>query len=74
MKTEPKWIPVTEQLPEEYVSVLVCIPSEHPLPIVKEAYLANHCWATKMWIFREHEITHWMPMPEGPKEDSHAER
>ena len=66
---EPQWIPTHKQLPEEYVSVLVYIPSESPLPQVKEAYLANRCWVTKMWFYREHGITHWMPMPEGPKED-----
>lgn len=66
---EPKWIQVTEQMPAEYVSVLAYIPSEAPLPQVKEAYFANGCWVTRMWIYREHEITHWMPMPEPPKED-----
>lgn len=38
-----KWIPVTERLPKEFVSVLVCVPTEAPLPTVKEAYLANGC-------------------------------
>lgn len=61
------WIPVTERLPKEFVSVLVCIPSENPLPMVKEAYLANGCWATKMAIFPFEDITHWMEMPEPPK-------
>jgi hypothetical protein len=64
--TIQKWIPVTERLPDEYVSVLVCIPTEHPLPTVKEAYLANGGWSTKMWIFDKREVTHWMPMPEPP--------
>ena len=68
--SEPKWIPVTEQLPKEFVSVLVCIPSEHPLPMVKEAYLANGCWSTRHWIHPKNEITHWRPMPEPPKEES----
>ena len=65
---EPKWIPVSEELPQEYVSVLVCIPSEAPFPMVKEAYLANGLWSTRMWIFNMKEVTHWMPMPEPPKE------
>ena len=63
-----QWIPITERLPDEYVSVLVCIPSEQPLPIVKEAYLANGVWSTKMWIYHKSDVTHWMPMPEPPKE------
>lgn len=63
-----RWIPVTERLPQEFISVLVCIPSEAPLPTVKEAYLANGAWATKMAIFFMEEVTHWMPLPKPPKE------
>ena len=66
-----RWIPVTERLPQEFISVLVTIPSEHPLPKVKEAYLANGCWATKTAIFPMEGITHWMPMPEPAKEDGY---
>ena len=66
---KPKWISVTERLPGEFISVLVCIPSEAPLPMVKEAYLANGWWVTKMAIFKQEDITHWMPLPEAPKED-----
>lgn len=68
--TIQKWIPVEERLPQEFVSVLVCIPSENPLPTVKEAYLANGAWATKMAIFFMEEVTHWMPLPERPKEET----
>ena len=67
---EPKWIPVTDKLPPEFLSVLVCIPSEHPLPVVKEAYLAKGCWYAKTWIYSQSEITHWRLMPEPPKEES----
>ena len=68
----PSWIPVTERLPKEFISVLVTIPCKHPLPVVKEAYLANGFWATKMAIFTENDVTHWMPMPEPPKEIDHG--
>lgn len=64
-----RWIPVTESLPQEFVSVLVYIPSESPLPMVKEAYLANGLWSTKTWIHSAKDVTHWMPLPEPPKED-----
>lgn len=63
-----EWIPIAERLPEEYVSVLVCIPADYPLPMVKEAYLADGTFHTKMWFYRIHEISHWMPMPEPPQE------
>lgn len=66
--TFQKWIPVTERLPEDFVSVIIYVPSESPLPMVKEAYRANEFWATKMQIFSDEEVTHWMPLPEPPKE------
>lgn len=67
---EPKWIPVTEQMPQEYVSVLICVPTDAPLPQVKEAYFAKGCWWSRMWIYKGKDVTHWMPMPEPPKEES----
>lgn len=67
--TVQQWIPIGEQLPKEFVSVLVCIPSEAPLPTVKEAYWASGCWVTKMSIFRESDVTHWQPIPKGVEVD-----
>ena len=61
------WIPTSLGMPEEFVSVLVYIPSEAPMPVVKEAYFANGSWSTKMWIHPASEVTYWMPMPEPPK-------
>ena len=64
-----RWIPVTERLPEEFVSVLVYIPSDSPFQTVREAYFVNGSWGAKMWIYGADEITHWMPLPEPPKMD-----
>ena len=63
------WVPTSLGMPEEYVSVLVHIPSEAPMPTVKEAYFTGCSWSTKMWIYPQKDITHWMPMPEPPKEE-----
>ena len=63
-----EWIPTTDRLPDYYISVLVYVPDEHPLIAVKEAYLANGAFHTKSWIYHIHEIPHWMPMPDAPKE------
>lgn len=67
-----RWIPVTERLPEPFVSVLACIPSEAPLPMVHESYIADH----DKWVciltaerYKDGEVTHWMPLPQPPKED-----
>ena len=64
--TEPKWIPVTERLPEDN------IPST--------AYLCwwrGHTHICKYWRTRKCfefngrvvNVTHWMPMPEPPSDD-----
>lgn len=63
------WISVEERLPDEFVSVLICVPREAPLSEVREAYLANGWWASKTAIFQAKDVTHWMPMPEAPKEE-----
>lgn len=48
------WISVNDRMPEPWVSVLVYMPEERPLQVVRE-------------------VTHWMPMPEGPDEDEKGE-
>ena len=66
LREELRWIPVSGQdLPKEFVSVLVCIPSENPLPTVKEAYLVDGMWVTKAAYYMQQEVTHWRPMPKG---------
>lgn len=66
--TVQRWIPVTEKMPEDFVSVLIVAPGEHPLPLVHEAYHANNCWVTLSVIYNDDEITHWMPLPPAPEE------
>ena len=65
---ETKWIPVTERLPENFVSVLGYMPASEPFPPVRECYTVG-----KAFYFPALEdtqlVTHWMPMPEPPKED-----
>lgn len=70
LREENRWIPATEpDLPKEFVSVLVCIPSDDPLPTVKEAYLADGMWITKAAYYTQQEVTHWRPMPKGVEVD-----
>jgi hypothetical protein len=71
LKEERRWIPVTERLPEPFVSVLACIPSDAPLPTVHESYIADHeAWVCILTAerYKPGEVTHWIPMPEPPKE------
>ena len=61
---QPKWIPVTERLPESEGVIAV---------------LGNPCeiwtfngdyWEDEYgWLQEFKSITHWMPLPEAPKED-----
>ena len=64
---KPKWIPVSERLPKNFVSVLVHIPEMNPCPAVMEAYRFDDGWVTKMAAFDINCATHWMPLPEPPK-------
>lgn len=108
---KPKWIPVTERLPESQTPVLVVAVSKGMgFPHVFKAAHINHheitedyygwtdgeydseydeendcfwipeCWyecnaveGNTNWIMDEdYTITHWMPLPEPPKEDDHG--
>lgn len=69
----PKWIPVTERLPEDIdEEVLVCTEDYgvSGLGFVTVAtYGANgwlECWERKTYLTA---VTHWMPLPEPPKKE-----
>lgn len=55
--SKPRWIPVTERLPEAGVYVL--------------AYSADDDYMTveARHKFEAFQITHWMPLPQPPKEE-----
>ena len=68
--TVQKWISVNDRLPEPFVPVLACIPSEEPLPTVHESYIADHgAWVCILTAerYKTGEVTHWMPIPQPPK-------
>ena len=52
----PKWIPVTERFPEKDQTVL--------------AYCAedNFCYISGRHSFEEYDVTHWIPLPQMPKD------
>ncbi len=56
-----KWIPVTERLPKDEANILVC----H-----KNGFVTTNAWLGTHWWFKNEKnpITHWMPLPEPPKE------
>lgn len=70
---KPRWIPVTERLPQEWWPVLgliqFCDKEEPPAQQVLW-YLGNGHWReTWKGNMVESDVTHWMPLPEPPKEE-----
>ena len=71
----PKWISVEERLPEISDVVLV-IASGKPRENIElhDAFLIASFWGDEGWIADGYEewdainVTHWMPLPEPPKE------
>ena len=67
-KSKPKWIPVTERLPEKNQEVLIFLFGEDP-------YIAWHngeYWCTEDFRLDEPDDwqpTYWFPLPQPPKEE-----
>ena len=65
---QPKWISVDERLPDEPGEVLACVYGR-----ICIAWYSNRCFETPSgMVFYpcENAVTHWMPLPEPPKEDA----
>lgn len=63
------WISVKEKLPDEWVSVLGFMPDEEPFPTVREVFFTDGkflCAGLLSYV----KVTHWMPLPEPPKEEA----
>ena len=58
----PRWIPVSERLPEANVYALVCTPSG----VYKSRHCGNGAWQSAGGRWRS--VTHWMPLPDAPKD------
>ena len=61
----PRWIPVTERLPEKYHQVLV-----YGLNGMQIDYYAGEksIGGRPLFMISEAKVTHWQPLPEPPKE------
>lgn len=70
VETEPNksWVSVKDRLPDDVKDVIVC--DELGLVYPAYYYTCDECWMYSFAAERcEHKITHWMPLPEPPKED-----
>ena len=61
--TIQRWIPVTERLPETGKRIIVCRGDK----VEQGVYLGVNGW-WKVYGANTKAVTHWMPMPEPPKE------
>lgn len=79
--TIQRWIPVEERLPEDYlpknsmvkqIKVLTALKSSNGAITVRSQMRYRMTWYTSApwaWKCSGSEITHWMPLPEPPKEE-----
>lgn len=66
-----EWIPVSERLPEDFVSVLGYMTDAGPFPSVRECYKVGYGFYFP--ALREiHPVSHWMPMPKPTEEVKHG--
>ena len=64
----PKWISVDESMPDGFVPVLGHIIDAGNFPHVRECYRVGNAFYFP--ALRDiHTISHWMPLPEPPKEE-----
>lgn len=65
-----EWIPSTERLPKNFVSVLGYIPSAAPFPTVRECYTIHDRFFFPALdaSYSAKAVTHWRDMPGGPKD------
>lgn len=59
-----RWIPVTEQLPDEDTRVLVWL----RVKIYDHTHMDTDRVHRNRWVRWGEDVTHWMPLPEPPKE------
>lgn len=65
----PQWISVEDRLPSERVSVAVYINEGNGAYWIQTSYLNGGKWRIPGEYVVDRNITHWMTLPEPPKED-----
>lgn len=67
----PKWVSVKCRLPKPGITkMFVTIRHEHGSIVDMARYLGGkEGWDLATWKIWDNNVTHWMPLPEPPKED-----
>ena len=69
----PRWIPVTERLPEHEYGESTSVLTVDLYGVMRVTYFdgGNWCWPSgeALTTMRVAPITHWMPLPEPPEEE-----
>ena len=66
-----RWIPVTERVPSENGFYLCLYNHNHPGGVAMDEGLSILQWFCGRWNLNEiYTVTHWMPIPEPPKEEA----
>lgn len=71
--SKPKWIPVTERFPEEWIKVMTYQPTLKARDGLRRVgvFIGNDRWReAERHNLMELPVTHWMPLPEPPKEET----
>ena len=68
----PKWIPLTEKMPDKNNQWVLCLCVGGAMEVLKFDYTMWN-WDSQYpgRCYMESYVTHWMPLPEPPKEDHH---
>lgn len=62
------WINVKDQMPDGYLPVLA-VNNKGVIRIAEYAFYEKEWWKVPTSKLAKHPITHWMPLPELPKEE-----
>ena len=67
--TVQKWIPVTERLPFAEYGESDDVLAITELGVMRTLYFDGGNWCFQSGECCPHKVTHWMPLPQPPKED-----
>ena len=71
-KTMTNWISVNDKLPEEYEDVLVYVKNGNINRTWYDGHGFRNATSKRTTWYRPESVTHWMPLPESPKEEEDA--